>query len=116
MIKHIALSAAFFTVAGCASILIPPETLQSSESAIRGAEEIGAENVPDAKLHLQLARDQTAAAKQLSLNGDERAIVMLARAQSDADLANGLAREAAAHAEAVKAAEDLKAVRARGTP
>lgn len=116
MIKKPFVAAALLAISSCASMQIPAETLQRSESAIRGAEEVGAESVPAAKLHLQFARDQTEAAKKLSLAGDERSLVMLARAQADADLANALAREAAAHAEAVKAAEDLKAVRARGTP
>ena len=48
--------------------------------------------------------------------GDARAVLMLARAESDAELAMGLAREAAVHASALKATEDLKAVRARGNP
>jgi hypothetical protein len=40
----------------------------------------------------------------------------MARAESDAELALGLAREATVHIEAVRATEDLKAVRARGNP
>jgi hypothetical protein len=43
-------------------------------------------------------------------------LIVLARAESDAELALGLAREVSVHAEAVRANEDLKAVRDRGTP
>jgi hypothetical protein len=52
----------------------------------------------------------------MAANGEERSLLVLARAESDAELALGLAREVSVHAEAVRATEDLKAVRDRGTP
>jgi hypothetical protein len=72
--------------------------------------------VPEARLHLQLAKDQTETAKKMAANGEERSLLVLARAESDAELALGLAREVSVHAEAVRANDDLKAVRDRGTP
>jgi hypothetical protein len=103
-------------LAGCASVPIPPDQVDKSEASIRGAVEVGALNVPAAALHLQLAKDETAEAQTLAASGDQRAMLLMARAESDADLAIGLTREVAVHNDALKATEDLKAVRARGTP
>lgn len=114
MMKQALLFLAISALGGCASVQIPPDSLQHNEASIRGAEEVGANSVPEARLHLQMAKDQTVAAKRLAADGDGRAILMLARADSDADLALAMAREAAVHSDAIKAAEDLKAVHARG--
>jgi hypothetical protein len=118
MVKALMMSTAVLALVflGCSTVQIPTDRLTSSEASIRGAEEVGANGVPAARLHLQLARDQTETAKKMAENGDERALLVLSRAQSDADLALELAREANVHKDAVKAAEDLKAVRDRGTP
>jgi hypothetical protein len=116
MMKRITLLAAVLSMTGCASVTIPPEKIEQSQASIRGAEEMGALGVPSARLHLELAKDQTATAKQMALNGDERAELVLARANADAELALGLAREVSVHTEALKADEDLRAVQARGTP
>jgi len=116
MMKELMVSFAVFGLLGCTAIQIPAERLEKSESSIRGAEEVGASGVPAARLHLQLAKDQTVTAKQMAANGEERALLVLARAEADAELALGLAREVAVHGEAVRAAEDLKAVRDRANP
>jgi hypothetical protein len=110
------MSLALLGLAGCAAIQIPADRLERSAASIRGAEEVGAASVPDAKLLVQLARDQTASAKRMAAAGDERALLVLARAESDAELALVLAREVAVHDDAVKATEDLKALQANGTP
>ena len=114
--KNLMLSLAAFGLAGCATIVLPAQQLEQSESSMRGAEEVGALTVPTARLHLQLAKDQTALAKSMAADGDDRATLVLARAEADAELALGLAREVAVHRDAVKAAEDLKALSAGGTP
>lgn len=116
MIKKSMLSLALFGLVGCSSVQIPTDRLEKSEASIRGAEEVGALNVPTAKLHLQFAKEQTETAKKMAAQGDKRAVLILARAESDAELALVLAREVSVHNEALKAAEDLKAVRARGNP
>jgi hypothetical protein len=107
---------ALLGLGGCASVQIPADQLERSEASIRGAEETGAEGVPAAKLHLQLAKDQTESAKKMAANHDQRAVLVLARAESDGELALVLAREVAVHQSALQATEDLKAVHARGTP
>lgn len=116
MTKNLFTALAVLALTGCAAIQIPPERLERSQASIRGAEELGASTVPAAKLHLQYAKDQTETAKRLADNGDERAILVMARAESDAELALVLAREVSTHREALQAAEDLKAVQARGAP
>ena len=112
----VALSGAITGLAGCATAPIPVYQLDRSEASIRGAEEVGALNVPIAKLHLQLAKDETEQAKKMAVRGDERAVLVMSRAESDAELALGLAREASVHADALRAAEDLKALRSRAAP
>lgn len=114
--KSLMLSFAVFGLAGCATIQIPTQQLEQSESSMRAAEEVGANAVPAARLHLQLAKDQTALAKSMAADGDGRALLVLARAEADAELALGLARAAAVRSDALHAAEELKAVQARGTP
>ncbi len=73
---------------------MPTERLQSSAAAIRAAEEVGADRVPEAQLHLQLAKEQSDRAKKMIDNGGDRdeAKLVLARAESDANLALALAR------------------------
>jgi len=114
--KELMLSLAVVGLAGCTAVQLPADRLEHSEASIRGAEEVGASGVPAAKLHLQLAKDQTETAKKMAANGEERAVLVLARAESDAELAIGLAREVSVHVDALRAAEDLKTVRERGTP
>jgi len=103
-------------LAGCASAPLPPYQIDQAQASIRGAEEVGAAAVPAAALHLQLAKDETLEAQKMATAGDQRAVLVMARAQSDAELALGLAREFKVHGDALKAGEDLKAVRARGNP
>jgi hypothetical protein len=116
MFKHTLMSLAALTASGCAAIQIPPERLEQNEASMRGAEELGASGVPAARLHLQLAKEQTEKAKQLAAAGDERATRMLDRAHADAELAIAMAREASVHADAQKAAAALKAVESRDAP
>ena len=114
--KTLLMSLAALGLAGCAAAPMPAVEMQRSQASIRGAEELGALGIPAARLHLEMAKDQDAKAKQMAADGDPRAVLVLARAESDAELAMGIAREAAVHASALKAGEDLKAVRARGNP
>ena len=114
--KTLLMSFAVLGLASCASAPMPATGIQRTEASIRGAEEMGALGIPAARLHLEMAKDQDAKGKKMAADGDARAVLVLARAESDAELAMGIAREAAVHATALKAAEDLKAVRARGNP
>jgi hypothetical protein len=104
-----AASAAAITAAGCSSA---PLRTEKSTSGIRAAEEVGAAGVPQAALHLQFAKEELAAAKQLSANGEgAKAQSMLLRAEADAELAVALSREDAEKTEAADAMERVRKLR-----
>ncbi len=78
----------------------PTQPMADAESAERSARELGAEKEPGAQLHLRLAQEQIAEAKNAVEQGDnERASQLLVRAKADAELAVALARELAAKVE-----------------
>lgn len=85
MNKTLTVAALAFSLAGCASIQIPPDRLERSQASIRGAEEVGAQSVPAARLHLQLAKDQTENAKTMAAAGDERAVLVMGRVEGHTD-------------------------------
>ena len=116
MTRELVTSIAVLGLLACTKVQLPADRLERSEASMRGAEEVGANGVPAARLRLQLAREETSAAKAMAARGDERAVLLLARAESDAELAIALAREVSVHNDALKAAEELKAVRDRATP
>ena len=79
---------------GCASHPAPTQQVASSLAAVRGAEEAGALQVPEAALHMKLAEEQIEQAQALMSNGDnQRAEDLAVRAYQDAELAIALARE-----------------------
>lgn len=79
---------------GCASHPAPTEQVASSLAAVRGAEEAGALQVPEAALHVKLAEEQIEQAQALmSEEENERAANLAVRAFNDAELAIALARE-----------------------
>jgi len=93
--------------AGCASS--PALRTESSTSAIRAAEEVGASEVPRASLHLQLAKEEVARAKDLSDRGaKDEAASQLLRAEADAELAILLSREQAEKLESAQAMERVR--------
>lgn len=103
------LGLALLLTAGCAKSVMTPSKLVASESSVRGADVAGANEEPRAALHLKLAQDQLAEAKNLSKNGDgEAADRMLGRADADAELAIALAKQAEAVQAARLAAEDVQ--------
>jgi hypothetical protein len=110
--KKIALSMialAGLTAAACGgSYPQPTERLASTEAAIRSAKELGAQNDPQAQLHVKLADEQLQTAKSLIRDDkNKRADLVLQRASSDAELAVMMTRERAAKTEAEKAHENL---------
>lgn len=102
--RAIALFALGIGTTGCAAkTALHTET---STAAIRSAEELGAPGVPQAALHLQLAREELKAATELQENGDkEEAASMLLRAEADAELAIALSQADAERTEALTAME-----------
>jgi hypothetical protein len=86
-----------------------PSKLVASEGSVRGAEEVGASEEPEAGLQLKLARDELAKAKALSKQGHgEQADRLLARAEVDAELAISLTNEASARRAAEVVAADIR--------
>jgi hypothetical protein len=95
--------------AGCAST---PLRTEGSTSGIRAAEEAGAANVPQASLHLQLAKEELERAKGLQAKGEkDKAASMLLRAEADAELAVALSRGDAEKSEARAAVERVRQLR-----
>src|SRR5882757_10429239 len=106
--RNIFLGLGIATLVGCASS--PPVAQQEQSSAsIRAAEEVGAQRVPQAALHLQLAKEQFQAARA-ERSDRERAGRLLARAQADADLALALARTESERSQAQDAVNMLNQV------
>ena len=96
-------------VAGCATA---PLRTEASTSGIRAAEEAGAAKVPQASLHLQLAKEELEFAKGLAAKGKkEEAVSMLLRAEADAELAVVLSHEDAEKSEAMAAMERVRQLR-----
>lgn len=94
---------------GCATAPLRTET---STSGIRAAEEVGAHQVPQAALHLQLAKEELQKAKNLEANGEhDMAKSMLMRSEADAELAVLLSREDSERAEAQAAIESVHELR-----
>lgn len=96
----------------CGSYPKPEARVTSSEAAIRGATEAGAPSVPEATLHLKLAQEEREKAMAAIKDGEnQKAEWLLMRSEADAELANALAREAAAKADTKKTAEAVDALK-----
>jgi hypothetical protein len=94
---------------GCASTLPPASDQWSAAQADVGrAEAGGAPQVPEARLHLQLAQEDLQKTKQLMGQDDKRAGSLTALASAEAQLALSLAKQSAAQEQAQKALGDLQ--------
>jgi len=95
--------------AGCANT---PLRTEGATSGIRTAEEAGAAKVPQASLHLQLAREEQEAAKNWAARGEkDKADSLLLRAEADAELALALSHEDAERSEAQAAVDRARQLR-----
>lgn len=98
------------TTACGGSYPIPTQRMADAQSAHRSAEELGAADLPQAKLHLKLAQDQINQANtMLKAEKNRRADFMLIRAKADAELALELAQAEVNRLEAAEAAADFEA-------
>jgi hypothetical protein len=99
-------------LAGCGGAPPPHDRQAASQAAIRTAQEMDAQQVPQAALHLKLAQEQFDKGKALMNDGDNsRATYVLMRAQADAELALALARENKTRTEAQALIDRLRAAR-----
>jgi hypothetical protein len=111
VLKQSTLVGAVLLSAACGQSQVPAQQMAQSQSAIRAASEVGAENQPQAALHLKMAKDREARAEKLSREGDnESAKALLEEAQVDADLALALARKQQAETSSEQAKSQLEGV------
>jgi|HubBroStandDraft_1064217.scaffolds.fasta_scaffold121358_2 hypothetical protein len=98
--------------AGCASNggLPPPnEEWAAAQADVGRAQAGGAPDVPDARLHLQLAQEDLQKARLLIGQDNARSTTLSALARTEAQLAFSLAKQAAAQDQARKSQDDLRA-------
>lgn len=98
--------------AACGGAPPPQDQLTAVQAAIRAAEVAGAPGVPKAALHLKKASEQLATGKGLvQKEENEKASVVLHKAEADADLALALAQEETARKEMAAAEEKVQKMR-----
>lgn len=82
------------SLAGCGGAAPPVRAQSDASAALRAAQEVGAEQTPQAAYHLELAREQIRTADALIERGRmDDASRALMRAKADAELAISLSRE-----------------------
>ena len=100
------LALASLTACG-ASYPVPTDQYAAAQKDLGRAQEGGATGVPDAKLHLQLAQENLAKAKELMDKDNQRAASLITRASAEAELALNLSKQAQAQAQAQQASDAL---------
>jgi len=94
---------------GCGASVPPPnDQFAAAQADVGRAQAGGAPEIPDAKLHLQLATEDLQRSKQLMGQDNTRATTLVAVASSEAQLAIALARQAAARDQARVAEAELQ--------
>jgi hypothetical protein len=107
--KQATIVGAVMLAAACGGGQVPAQQMAESQSAIRAASEVGAENYPQAALHLKMAKDREARAEKLSRDGDnDAAKALLEESQADAELALALARKEQAQVSSDQAKRQLE--------
>src|SRR4051812_6716685 len=98
--RHVVALVGSVLVSACGGAPKPTDTLVHTQAALRAANEIGANKIPEAQLHMKLAEEQIQRADKLMADGDnEEAKSVLERAKADAELAVALTRHAHAQQE-----------------
>jgi hypothetical protein len=98
-----------FVLMACGGSSLPPAKVVDAQSSISAAAAVGAEQNPQAALHLKMARDQVRQAQLLLADGkEEQARLVLERADADAEVALMITREAQASANAKKAQTEVE--------
>jgi Domain of unknown function (DUF4398) len=85
----------------------PNDQFAAAQKDVGRAQEGGAQAVPDAKLHLQLATESLSKAKELMDKDNKRAASLISRASAEAELALALAKATTAKADAQEASDKL---------
>lgn len=88
----------------CGGQVYPPADTTPTKTAISAAEAVNAASVPQAALHLKMAKDQLTTAEALLADGEnDEAFLVLERARADAELSMSLAKESGMRAQAQEA-------------
>jgi hypothetical protein len=96
-----------FALACGGSIPPPNDEWTAANADVARAQQGGADNVPDAKLHLQLAREDLTKSKDLIDKDNQRAASLIGLSRVEAQLALSLAKAQIAHDQAAQAQADL---------
>jgi hypothetical protein len=117
-IVSIGLVAAVVAAAVACGATFPPPNTEWAEANndVGKAEAGGAPDVPEAKLHLQLAQEDLQKSKELINQDNRRASSLVAVARSEAQLALSLARAQKAQNEAREAQDALQKAKQGGRP
>ena len=95
----------------------PSSQLTDSKAAVRAAEVAGAQQNPEAELHYKRAAEQVQLAEKLIEQGEnERAVYVLRRAESDAELAIALAKQEQAQKDVQQANDEVAELKRRLQP
>ncbi len=99
----------------CGSSFPPPnDAWAAAQNDVGRAESGGAPAIPNAKLHLELAREDLTKSKSLIDHDNERATDLIAVARVEAQLALSLAKQQIAQDQAQKAQDDLAKAKGGG--
>lgn len=114
MIRFVSTALLTSLVVACGGSSLPPAKAADTQSSISAAAAVGADQNPQASLHLKMARDQLKQAQSLVEDGkDEEARLVLERATADAEVALMITRQAQASANLKKAQSDVAGLQPR---
>jgi hypothetical protein len=114
MIRFASTAMCTLLVVACGGSSLPPAKVADTQSSISAATAVGADQNPQAALHLKMARDQLKQAQGLIEDGkDDEAKLVLMRADADAEVALMITREAQASANVKKAQADVDGLQNR---
>jgi len=116
MMRFVSTALVAVSVAACGGSSLPPAKAADTQASISAAAAVGADQHPQAALHLKMARDQLKQAQELiNRNEGDQARLVLERANADAEVALIITREAEASANLKKMQADVAALK-NGTP
>lgn len=108
MMRFVSTTLLTLSVVACGGSSLPPAKAADTQASISAAAAVGADQNPQAALHLKMARDQLRQAQELIANDHgNQAKLVLDRASADAELALMITREAEASANVKKTQADV---------
>ena len=106
------LGSVLVALAACGSSVPPPNTeWEAASNDVGRAESGGSPDVPDARLHLQLAREDLKQSKDLINKDNKRALRLVELGRAEAQLALSLAKAQSVQDQARQAVADLQKVK-----